>query len=243
MRFRYIPPGEFLMGSPESETGRDDDERQHPVTLTRGYWMGETEVTQGQWKKLMGDSPSYFAACGDDCPVETVSWYRAVAFVNALSAAESLPECYEIKGRDVTFAGLDCEGFRLPTEAEWERAARAETEMTWYFGNDGKNLDQHANVSGSTNPVRQKTPSPWGLYDVYGNVREWCHDRYGSYPNTARDPMGPETAPSRVLRGGSFSLNENYLRGADRYPYAAPGNESRNIGFRVAWSAAGGQTK
>ena len=145
MRFRYIPPGTFQMGSPPDEPGRYDRETQHEVTLTRGYWLGETEVTQGQWRQVMGNNPSEFQQCGDDCPVEQVNWYEAVAFANGLSRRAGFAECYELKGcernagedmecSEVVFAGPGCTGYRLPTEAEWERAARAGTETALYTG-------------------------------------------------------------------------------------------------------------
>ncbi len=117
MHFRYIPAGSFQMGSPPEELGRYDNERQHRVTLTRAFWMGETEVTQGQWRAVTGSNPSRFTACGDDCPVEMVSWFDVVKYANGLSRMAGLAECYRISD-GVTFRGPDCEGYRLPTEAE-----------------------------------------------------------------------------------------------------------------------------
>jgi formylglycine-generating enzyme required for sulfatase activity len=197
MRFHYIPAGEFSMGSPVDEEGRGRDENLHQVMLSRGYWIGETEVTQGQWTRLLTDrdNPSFFTC--EDCPVEDVSWNDAIAFVNALSVAESLPPCYTGTGPEVQFEGLDCEGFRLPTEAEWERAARAGTQTTWYFG-ERQQLDEHTwfddNARVRTHRVGQKEASPWGLSDVYGNVWEWCFDWYGPYPDAPQtDPVGPQT--------------------------------------------------
>ena len=238
IRFRYIPAGTFLMGSPENELGRDDDETRHTVALTGGYWIGETEVTQAQWNRVMGRNPSHHSDCGDDCPVEMVSWFDIVRFVNILSLLEGVPECYEVDGERVTFRGLDCRGFRLPTEAEWENAARAKTTTPYYFGSDVSELVDHAWLSDnsrmSPHPVSQKKPNPWGLFDIYGNVWEWCHDSYEAYPEQAQDPLGPETGSYRVLRGGSFDFSRDFLRGAARY-YIGPEFESSYFGFRVAY--------
>ena len=145
MRFRYIPAGTFQMGSPENEDGRDSNETRHEVTLTQAYWMGETEVTQAQWRALMGNNPSHFKACGDDCPVETVNWFEAVAFANAVSEKAGRSPCYRVSGGNgkAPGNGLEyeaveriegCTGFRLPTEAEWEHAARAGTTTALYTG-------------------------------------------------------------------------------------------------------------
>ena len=133
--FVYIAPGTFMMGSPGSEEGRDDDETQHSVTLTRGFYLQTTEVTQGEWQRVMGSNPSYFTSCGSDCPVDQVSWLDAVGYANALSRAEGLSECYDSSG-NVRGGGsiYTCAGYRLPTEAEWEYAARAGTSTTTYAG-------------------------------------------------------------------------------------------------------------
>jgi formylglycine-generating enzyme required for sulfatase activity len=205
--FVRIAPGTFMMGSPESEEGRSNDETQHRVTITRAYCMKATEVTQGEWQAVMGSNPSSFKDCGANCPVEQVSWDDAVGYANAMSRREGLPECYS----GSTFAGLDCRGYRLPTEAEWEYAARAGTTGATYG-----NLDNVAWYNWNlawywwfpvviTHAVRQgEQPNAWGLYDMLGNVWEWTGDWYETAPGTVTDPTGPAGGSFRVSRGGSF---------------------------------------
>lgn len=199
MEMVWCPPGKFLMGSPAAEEGRSDDEGQHEVTLTRGFWIARHPVTQGQWEKLMGNNPSHFKESGPYAPVETVSWEDCLAFCQKLSAKEGQP-------------------YTLPTEAQWEYACRAGTsgpyagssldEIGWYGGNSG----------GKTPPVGQKKPNPWGLYDMHGNVLEWCLDWYGDYPKgAATDPTGPDQAGFRVFRGGSWFDGAGLCRSAYRY--------------------------
>ena len=226
-----IAPGTFTMGSPMGEEGHDDDETQHRVTITRGYCMKATEVTQGEWQAVMGSNPSKFTNCGANCPVEQVSWDDAVGYANALSRREGLPECYS----GSTFAGLGCTGYRLPTEAEWEYAARAGTTGARYG-----NLDSVAwydqNARGTPHPVRQKQPNAWGLYDMLGNVWEWTGDWNDAYPATVTDPTGPARGPSRVFRGGSWYNFARCARAAFRY-YDSPGNRGNNLGFRLVRTA------
>jgi formylglycine-generating enzyme required for sulfatase activity len=202
----FIPAGEFLMGAP----GWEREGPQHRVRITHPFYMGKYEVTQGQWQAVMGSNPSNFK--GDDrLPVEMVSWNDCQEFLGKLNA---LPP-----------GG----GFRLPTEAEWEYACRAGTSTHFCFG-DTISTDQ-ANYAGKcvfvggrkgvdrgrTTPVGSFPPNPWGLYDMHGNVWEWCEDRYGPYEaGPAADPQGPPNGELRVLRGGAWNDNPADLRSARR---------------------------
>ncbi len=226
-----IAPGTFTMGSPPGEEGREDDESQHSVTITRAYCMKATEVTQGEWQAVMGSNPSKFTNCGANCPVEQVSWEDAVGYANALSRREGLPECYA----GSTFTGLGCRGYRLPTEAEWEYAARAGTTGSRYG-----NLDSVAwfdeNSGAATHPVGQKLPNAWGLYDMLGNVWEWTGDWSDTYPGTVTDPLGAGTGSDRVVRGGSWFIDARYARAANRYNFT-PDIRSSVLGFRLSRTA------
>lgn len=231
MEFVYIAPGTFWMGSPEDEVGRDIDETRHQVTLTKGYYMQTTEVTQGQWKALLGNNPSHFINCGDNCPVEKVSWDDVQAFILRLNQRE----------------GSD--GYGLPTEAEWEYACRAGTESRFAFG---KCLStSQANYDGSiqsfehflTCPMETNRPqtvavgslgkNAWGLYDMHGNVAEWCDDKMGDYPSSSvTDPTSPRLGATRVLRGGSFYSYAKNCRSANRYA-TTPVDRYHGYGFRL----------
>jgi formylglycine-generating enzyme required for sulfatase activity len=227
MTFVYIEPGSYTMGSPSTESGRGSDETQHQVTLTKGYYMQTTEVTQGQWKAVMGSNPSYFGSCGDDCPVEDVSWTEAQAFITALNEKEQTNK------------------YRLPTEAEWEYAARAGSTTAFANGGiseTGCDLDANLDAMGwycgnaniKTHPVAQKVANAWGLYDMHGNVREWCNDWYGSYPaNDVTDPGGAAEGSSRVLRGGSWNNLAQYCRSAERLT-SSPGYRINTLGLRLS---------
>ena len=168
-----IPAGSFMLGSPPSEPGRDDDEAQHTVTISRPFFIKTTEVTQDEWISVMGVGFSYFSSCGGNCPVESVSWLQAIAYLNRLSTAVRLQECYP-NGDGSAFIGLNCEGYRLPTEAEWEYAARAGTTTAYWAGVEEKDLAQVGwylgNSRSVTHPVALNDANPWGLYDVHGNV-------------------------------------------------------------------------
>lgn len=202
------------MGSPTTEVGRKGDEVQVAVTITRGFWMKATEVTQAEWVEAFGTNPSRFK-CGDECPVENVSWVDAVRYVNFLSTREGLPPCYSSDGAE--FYGLDCHGYRLPTEAEWEYAARADMQngawepldvAAWFKGNSDKR----------TQPVAQKAANRWGLYDMLGNVWEWVHDVYDAERRrrTIVDPRGPDSGMAKVARGGGWESPTRHVRFAAR---------------------------
>jgi formylglycine-generating enzyme required for sulfatase activity len=241
-----VPTGTFTMGSPETETGRGDDEDQHKVEITRDFYLARTEVTQAQYEAVVGDNPSRARQCGSDCPVETVSWLDAVRYANALSRRENLEECYEIDGETVSWLpGLDCRGYRLPTEAEWEYAARAGSADS-YAGTDKlAEVCTYANVDDSAfgcddrysdlAPVAKLEPNGFGLHDMTGNVWEWVWDWYGSYDGDAVDPTGPQSGRIRVIRGGSFDDHPQYARVAYRFG-VGPSSRIPYLGFRVARS-------
>jgi formylglycine-generating enzyme required for sulfatase activity len=240
--FVRIAPGGFEMGSPEDERGRAKDEVLHEVTLTRAFWLGRTEVTQGQWQHLMGSNPASFDDCGWSCPVEQVSWEDALQFLNKLSEKHELPPCYD----GTRFLGLDCEGYRLPTEAEWEFAARGGSVAPAPSG-DGdpapsgtSDLPTSAwyeeNADGVPHPAGELTPNRWGLHDMLGNVREWVHDAHGDYPWFVRDPTGPESGEFRVTRGGSWDDPATRIRAAARVA-EDPTERADTLGFRVARTA------
>jgi formylglycine-generating enzyme len=219
-RLRWIPAGRFWMGSPETEDGRYDNEGpRHEVELTSGYWLGETPVTQALWSAVMGTDPSDFK--GAERPVEHVSWHDCVGFLEALNT--KVP-------------GL---ASRMPTEAEWEGACRGGTDgATWLGANDAATLNGIAwwdgNSGGETHPVRLKAPNPYGLYDMLGNVWEWCMDGERTYENElVRDPYGSLDTPYRVYRGGSWYWDARHVRAAYR---SAGSPESRydDLGFRLA---------
>lgn len=217
MEFIYIKPGTFMMGSPSHEKGRYNNEKQHQVTLTRGFYMQTTEVTQGQWKAVMGSNPSRFK--GDDLPVEQISWNDVQEFIRRLNQRE---------GGDK---------YRLPTEAEWEYACRAGRTTRFSFGDDESRLGEYAwydgNSGSRTHPVAQKKPNAWGLYDMHGNVWEWCQDRYGDYPSgSVTDPEGPSSGSYRVIRGGSWVNEPRFVRSANR-GRSYPDYRNYNLGFRL----------
>lgn len=248
-----IRSGSFIMGSPDSEVDRESDETQHRVNISSDFWLGTYEVTQYEWRSLMGNNPSSFSSCGDDCPVETVNWFEAVAFANTLSRSEGLQECYALSGcsstdpsygmecSSVSFSGLDCEGYRLPTESEWEYAARAGSSTAWYCGSNESCVDTNAwhssNADGRTHAVGGKDANDWDLYDMAGNVWEWTSDWSGDYPTgVVTDPTGSTSGQLRVLRGGSWYTDAHCGRSAYRFSFG-PGLRYDSLGFRLARSA------
>ncbi len=216
---KWIPPGTFMMGSPETEAGRSPDETQHSVTLTKGYYLMEHEVTQGEWQAVMGSNPSSFTACGPTCPVEQVSWNDAVAFARQASARDG-----------VTYA--------LPTEAQWEFAVRGSQQSgqeTLYAGsNEATSVGWILDNSGSTtHAVCGLARNAYGLCDMTGNVWEWTSDWYGDYGGNATDPTGASTGSYRVVRGGSWDGAACYGRFAIRSGYD-PADAYGHIGFRLS---------
>lgn len=223
MEFVFIPAGTFQMGSPPSEQGRHGDEGPvRRITLTEPFYLSRYEVTQAQWRAVMGHNPSIFKhePNAENLPVDWVSWQDAQRFIEQLNRTHEAT-------------------FRLPTEAEWEYAARAGTSTRFYWGadEDATSIRDHAwahsYAEGTSHPVGQKKPNPWGLYDMSGNVWEWTQDWYGPYPDTAQvDPMGPDQGKNKVYRGGSWFNAPSTLRSANRHRH--PTDEPfTNAGVRL----------
>lgn len=225
----WIEPGEFVMGSPEDEVGRflDKESPQTHVTLTRGYWIGRYEVTQGEYEELIGSNPSLFKG-NPQRPVEDVTWFNAMDY------------CTRLTERERTAGNLPAGfAYRLPTEAEWEYAARAGTTTRFSYGDDPdyKLLGAYAWYGGNsgliTHPVGQKHPNPWGLYDLHGNVFEWGLDWFGQLPGgSVTDPQGPDTGTDRIIRGGYWDSSPAFCRSAMRVHFI-PSVRISYLGFRV----------
>jgi formylglycine-generating enzyme required for sulfatase activity len=193
----------------------------HKVTLTRGFWLGETQVTQEFWQAVMGKNPSYFK--GAKLPVDRISWNSCQEFIAKLNGLNAAPA-------DFTFS--------LPSEAQWEYACRAGSKTAYCFGDDEKQLNDYGWYYGNsgikTHPVGQKKANGWGLHDMHGNVWEWCLDWYGTYPNDdVTDPSGVSSGIFRVLRGGCWYRNAGYCRSASRYNYT-PESSINFLGLRIA---------
>jgi formylglycine-generating enzyme required for sulfatase activity len=218
----WVKPGTFEMGSPTTEAGRGSNEAEHNVTLTKGFYLGQYEVTQTQWEKVMGDNPSHFK--GANRPVEKVSWTEVTSFCEKLTEMES--EAGRLP------AGM---AYQLPTEAQWEYACRAGTRSAYSFGENltsrQANIDE---VVDETTPVGNYPANPWGFHDMHGNVLEWCADWYGDYPSgVVRDPVGPAVGSSRVSRGGSWSYSAYFARSALRRR-GVPADSINSLGFRLS---------
>lgn len=223
MTFCKIKPGKFNMGSPASEPGRNIHEKRHLVILDEPFFIQTTEVTQKQWNQLMPENPSHFK--GEDRPVENVSWFDAQVFISKLNAV------------DKTLL------YRLPTEAEWEYAARAGADGMYCFGNNRRELGKYAwyeeNSQGETHEVASRRPNAWGLHDMHGNVREWCLDKgrwdkgvqTPTFIQGVRNPVSKE-GEDRVSRGGSFGFHSRFCRSSSRY-CNAPGSRQDSVGFRL----------
>ncbi len=244
MKLIWCPPGEFTMGSPTSEADRQNDERQVEVTLTNGFWLGKYEITQSEWKQVMATEPwqgQELTKEADDFPATFVNWDDAVEFCHKLTERERkagrVPEGWE---------------YTLPTEAQWERVCRAQTETSFSFGADESKLGEYAWFDDNTGKagesyarqVGQKKPNPWGLHDMHGNVWEWCRDWYAVTRPRGRDPEVTEDGPlglgqrlgsCRVLRGGGWSSSAGDCRSANRR-WRGPSGRSFDQGFRVSLS-------
>ena len=244
---KLIEAGSFTMGSKMDLSARHEDETPHKVTITTNFWMGVYEVTQRNWFDIMGSTPSFFSGC-ETCPVESVSWCDVIYFSNQLSKISQLEEVYILpKGLNSENTVRECNelaprvrmnwnanGYRLPTEAEWQFAAEggggflyagadSPDPVAWYAKNSGKR----------THPIGEKKPNAFGLYDMTGNVWEWCNDWHAAYTNEeAIDPKGPSSGGSRIIRGGSWDFGVGGGRLNNRNQ-GMPGERSGYIGFRL----------
>lgn len=242
-----IEPGTFRMGS---DVDDEDEKPVHEATITKAFEMSSHEITQKQYEQIVGDNPSWFSASGpgkakvredtSNHPVENLTIYEAILFCNKLSERVGLHPYYISDGKKLSIC--DEHGFRLPTEAEWEYACRAGSDQTFFFGNDEKDLDDFAwykrNSNGKPHPVGQKKPNAWGLYDMQGNVMEWCFDYFDAfyYKSSPReDPLNttPNRYSVRVLRGASWGSEPEDLRSSTRY-MAVDWKKYINYGIRLA---------
>jgi formylglycine-generating enzyme required for sulfatase activity len=239
-----IPAGTFLMGS---ERGQNDESPVHHVTLTNDFWIGRYEVTQGEYREVTGEDPSRFN--GDDrLPVEQVTWYEAVEFANLLSIGEGRSACYDLNGTVIAANIYACDGYRLPTEAEWEYMARAGTTTDYFFGDDPGSLGSYAWYRDNSDtgfgirshPVGEKLDNPWGLHDVAGNVWEWVNDEQGPFSaSSVTDPIGPQGGSIVGYRGGGWGSPGSAASNMRSAKRRGDPRRTRGIslGFRLARTA------
>jgi formylglycine-generating enzyme required for sulfatase activity len=248
MMMQLVPSGTFLRGSAELKARDIFDQMkrdlilevegpQREITISQSFRIGAHEVTQGQYKAVMGTNPSSFTG-GDDLPVENVSWMDAVTFCNRLSEKEKRTPFYGIVGQSVRVLGGN--GYHLPTEAQWEYACRGGSRARWPFGDDGGIMGKfewiRQNSEGKTHPVGGKAPNGFGLHDMLGNVCEWCQDGYDSkyYKNSPNvDPQGPEDFELRIKHGGDLASPADYPPSFSTRDRAKPSYVDRSLGFRV----------
>ncbi|HEX4954670.1 MAG TPA: formylglycine-generating enzyme family protein [Thermoanaerobaculia bacterium] len=248
-RLRWIPPGTFWMGSPEGEAGRREDEGpRHLVTLTEGFWLGEVPCTQALWQAVMGENPSRLQT--PDRPVEQVSWEDCQRFLEQLNGvipglAARLPS--EAEWEYACRAGTETSTYAGELEVLGANNGPVLDLIAWYGGNSGVGFElegghdssdwvdkQYPHARAGTRPVRLKTPNSWGLFDMLGNVWEWCQDWNGAYlADPASNPSGPQMGANRVFRGGSWYDYARYVRAAARR-WSSPGIRSGHLGFRLA---------
>ncbi len=236
LRMICVRSGSFVMGEAPGQA----EGPQHTASVA-AFLLGATEITQAQWTAVMGDAPfDCDVGCGPEIPAQNITWHRAVEFANRLSAREGLSPCY-VQQETWTWPVRDCDGYRLPTETEWEYAARAGSTTRFSFGDDASLLGDHAwhgrNAAQRIHPVGTLRSNDWGLFDVHGNVWEWVWDWHGAYPASATDEghAGPETGEHKVLRGGSFKIMAGGPRSAARAKLK-PGGRLDGLGLRIARS-------
>jgi formylglycine-generating enzyme required for sulfatase activity/truncated hemoglobin YjbI len=225
MEFALIPAGEFVMGAlPTDKDANNDEHPIHKVRITQRFYISKFLTTQGNWKAIMNNNPSYYKKLGEDHPVERVSWYLVQDFIKKLNEIEKL------SAKD---------GYRLPTEAEWEYACKAGSHTKFFHGNNSNFLEEYAwfgyNSNRTTHPVGTKKPNEFGIFDTLGNVREWCQDWYGPTfydKSTLNDPKGPPNGDYKVMRGGSWYCVPRLTRTTQRYHHT-PASKSFLIGFRL----------